>query len=172
MAFPRSHHLPACDLHEYFFYFRNSLSSERLNSFLGVSQSYSSIPQSIIKYSTCTKLGVFHFLLHTFPKKATSMTVFFYFDHIMRSLSKFVLELKRVIQLIYYNKFTASYDSAISFCRIYTLILPQILLLLAVAKARKWAKRDQAINSHFANSLRKFSPSLHASSRVFDFISM
>ena len=67
----------------------------------------------------------------------------------MRSLSKFVLELKRVIQLIYYNKFTASYDSAISFCRIYTLILPQILLLLAVAKARKGAKEDQATKSHF-----------------------
>ena len=90
----------------------------------------------------------------------------------MRSPSKFVLELKRVIQLIYYNKFTASYDSAISFCRIYTLILPQILLLLAVAKARKGAKGNQAINFNFANSLRKFSPSLHASNRVFDFISM
>ena len=123
-----------------FFNFRNSLTSESLNSFLGVSQSYSLIPPSIIKYSTCTKLGVFHFLLHTFPKKATAM-FFFYFDHIMRSLSKFVLELKRVIQLIYYNKFTASYDSAISFCRIYTLILPQTLLLLAVAKARKGAKK-------------------------------
>ena len=85
----------------------------------------------------------------------------------MRSLSKFVLEMKRVIQLIYYNKFTASYDSAISFCRIYTLILPQILLLLAVAKARKGAKENQAINSNFANSLRKFSPSLYASNRVF-----
>ena len=152
-----------------FFYFRNSLSSESLNSFLGVCQSYSLIPQSIIKYTTCTKLGVFHFLLHTFPKKATQC---FYFNHIMRSLSKFVLELKRVIQLIYYNKFTASYDSAISFCRIYTLILPQILLLLAVAKARKGAKEDRAIKSHFANSLRKFSPSLHASNRVFDFSSM
>ena len=90
----------------------------------------------------------------------------------MRNLSKFVLELKRVIQLIYYNKFTASYDSAISFCRIYTLILPQILLLLAVAKARKGAKGNRAINSNFANSLRKLSPNLHASNRVFDFISM
>ena len=90
----------------------------------------------------------------------------------MRSLSKFVLKLKRVIQLIYYNKFTASYDSAISFCKIYTLILPQILLLLAVVKARKGAKGDQAINSNFANSLRKFSQSLHASNHVFDFISM
>ena len=153
-----------------FFYFRNSLTSESLNSFLGVSQSYSLIPQSIIKYSTCTKLGVFPFLLHTFPKKATQC--YFYFDHIMRSPSEFVLELKRVIQLIYYNKFTASYDSAISFCKIYTLILPQILLLLAVAKARKRAKGDQATKSHFANSLRKFSPSLHASKRVFDLISM
>ena len=169
MAFPRPHRLPACDVHEYFFLFPKSPTSENLNSFCGVSQSYSSIPQSIIKYSTCTKLGVFPFLLHTFPKKATQC---FYFDHIMRSLSKFVLELKRVIQLIYYNKFTGSYDSAISFCRIYTLILPQILLLLAVVKARKGAKEEQAINSNFANSLRKFSPSLHASNRVFDFISM
>ena len=81
----------------------------------------------------------------------------------MRSLSKFVLELKRVIQLIYYNKFTGSYDSAILFCSIYTLILPQMLLLLAVAKARKGAKGNQAINSNFANSLKNFSPSLHAS---------
>ena len=88
----------------------------------------------------------------------------------MRSTSKFVLKLKRVIQLIYYNKLTTSYDSAISFCRIYTLILPQILLLLAVAKARKGAKENRAINSNFANSLRKFSPSLHASNRVFDLL--
>ena len=152
MPFPRSHWPPACDVQEYSIYFRNSPTSESLNSFLGVSQLYSSIPQSIIKYSTCAKLGVFHFLLHTFPKKATQC---FYFDHIMRSLSKFVLKLKRVIQLIYYNKFTTGYDSAISFCRIYTLILPQILLLLAVAKARKGAKEDQATKSHFANSLRK-----------------
>ena len=171
MAFLRSHRLPACDLHEHFvFYFRNSLTSENLNSFLGVSQSYSLIPQSIIKYSTFTKLGVFHFLLHTFQKKRPQC--FFYFDHIMRSLNKFVLELKRVIQLRYYNKFTGSYDSAISFCRIYALILPQILLPLAVAKARKGAKRNQTINSNFANSLRKFSRSLLASNRVFDFISM
>ena len=90
----------------------------------------------------------------------------------MRSLSKFVLELKRVIQLIYYNKFTSGYDPAISFCRIYTLKLPQILLLLALAKARKEAEGNQAINSHCANSLRKYNPSLHASIRVFDLISM
>ena len=76
MPFRRSHWPPACDVQEYSIYFRNSPTSESLNSFLGVSQLYSSISQSIIKYTTCAKLGVFHFLLHTFPKKATAMFLF------------------------------------------------------------------------------------------------
>ena len=85
-----------------------------------------------------------------FPETATQC---FYFDHVMRGLSKLVLELKRVIHLIHCYKFTGSYDSATSFCRTYALILPQILLLLAVAKARREAKKNEA-NSRFANHLQ------------------